>query len=389
MARPLLGPLAPVTALCAVLLAGCGEPPQGPPPAGPPAAGPPGAGAPAGGAPAAPSFSGPARPRAAEPGERHLTNVRQLTFGGENAEAYWSFAGDRLVFQSTRPPYPADQIYLLSLRGGDPTLVSTGLGRTTCSYFLPGDKRLLFASTHLFAPEPPKPPDRSHGYAWGIFEYDVFTVGVDGKDVQRLTESKGYDAEATVSPKGDRIVFTSSRDGDLDVYTMALDGSDVRRLTDEVGYDGGAVFSPDGTRIVYRGGHPADAEGKEKFRTLLARGLVRPDKLEIRLMDADGKNRAAVTRNGKANFGPCFTPDGKRILFSSNIDDPKGRSFELYLVRLDGTGLERVTFFSNEKHDDFDGFPMFSPDGKTLAWCSNRFNDRPHETNVFLADWVD
>jgi Tol biopolymer transport system component len=386
MTRPCLRLLVPAAVLA---LAACGGPPDDPPAGKAPAAGAPAAPASAPGAEAPRSFSGPAKPRPSEAGEKHLKNVRQLTFGGENAEAYWSFAGDVLVFQSTRPPYAADQIYLLSPKGGEPTLVSTGLGRTTCAYFLPGDRRLLFASTHLASAEPPKPPDRSHGYAWGIFEYEIFTVGRDGKDLKRLTNSPGYDAEATVSPKGDRIVFTSSRDGDLDVYTMALDGSDVKRLTDEVGYDGGAVFSPDGTQIVYRGGHPDTDEGKAKFKALLAKGLVRPDQLEIRLMDADGRNRTQVTKNGKANFGPCFTPDGKRILFASNLDDPSGRSFDLYLVNLDGTGLERVTTFTNDKHDDFDGFPMFSPDGKTLVWCSNRFNDRPHETNVFIADWVE
>ena len=385
-------PRPPPALLAAVLLAtltACGEPSEPSGDAKPPAGNAPTPAAGKAPAPEARALVGPAKPRPAEPGERHLTNVRQLTFGGENAEAYWSFAGDRLVFQSTRPPYAADQIYLMSPEGGAPTLVSTGLGRTTCAYFLPGDRRILFASTHLWNREPPKPPDRSHGYAWGIFEYDLFTVGVDGKDLRRLTESPGYDAEATVSPKGDRIVFTSSRDGDLDVYSMALDGSDVRRLTDEVGYDGGPVFSPDGTKVVYRGGHPDTEEGRAKFKALLAQGLVRPDRLEIRLMDADGTHRVAVTNNGKANFGPCFTPDGKRILFASNLDDATGRSFDLYLVNLDGTGLERVTTYTNEKHDDFDGFPMFSADGKRLVWCSNRFNDRPHETNVFVADWVE
>ena len=273
--------------------------------------------------------------------------------------------------------------------GSDPTRVSTGTGRTTCGFFLPGDRRILFSSTHAVGDEPPKPPDRSHGYAWGIFEYDVYTVNVDGSDLRPLVSSPGYDAEATVSPKGDRIVFTSSRDGDLDVYSMALDGTDVKRLTDEVGYDGGPVFSPDGTKIAYRAGHPATDEGKAEFKAWLAKGIVRPDRLEIMVMDADGKNRREVTHNGKANFGPYFSPDGRKIIFASNLDDPKGRSFDLYLVALDGSGLERVTTFTNEKHDDFDGFPMFSPDGKHLVWCSNRFNAKPHETNVFVADWVD
>jgi TolB protein len=321
--------------------------------------------------------------------ERHLRNIRQLTFGGENAEAYWSFAGDRIVFQSTRPPFTADQIFTMNPDGTEMRLVSTGKGRTTCAFFMPGDRRILYASTHLAGDAPPKPPDRSAGYVWGVFEYEIFTCGLDGKDVVRLTDSPGYDAEAVVSPKGDRIVFTSSRDGDLDVYTMGLDGKDVRRLTTAVGYDGGPVWSPDGKLIAYRGNRITDDAAKEEFKQLLARGLVRPNRLEIRVMDADGKNDRQVTSNGRANFGPFFAPDGKRILFSSNVDDPKGRSFDLYLVNLDGSGLERVTHFRTDDADDFDGFPMFSPDGKRLLWCSNRHNAKPHETNVFVADWVD
>jgi Tol biopolymer transport system component len=321
--------------------------------------------------------------------ERHLKNVRPLTFGGENAEAYWSHAGDKLVFQSTRPPYAADQIFWMPAEGGEPRLVSTGKGRTTCAWFLPGDERILFASTHRGGDAPPPPPDRSHGYAWGIFEYDLFTVGLDGGDPRPLVVSPGYDAEATVSPKGDRIVFTSSRDGDLDLYSMALDGTDVKRLTNEVGYDGGGVFSPDGTRVAWRASRPETDAAKGEFKALLAKGIVRPNRLELFVMDADGSNPRQVTRNGKANFGPWFTPDGKRLIFSSNVDDPEGRSFDLYLVNLDGTGLERVTTYTTPDHDDFDGFPMFSPDGKKLVWCSNRQHAKPHETNVFVADWVD
>ncbi len=325
-----------------------------------------------------------------EPHERHLRNIRQLTFGGQNAEAYWSFAGDKLVFQSTRPPYLADQILTMNPDGGDVRLLSTGTARTTCGFFLPGDRRILFSSTHLDGDAPPPPPDQSHGYTWAVFNsYEIFTVGVDGKDMQRLTTSPGYDAEATVSPTGDRIAFTSSRDGDLDIYSMKLDGTDVRRLTTDVGYDGGPVWSPDGKQIAYRGGHSDTDAGKAKFKDLLAKGLVRPNQLEIFVMDADGSNRRRVTNNGKANFGPFFTPDGKRVIFASNMDDKAGRSFDLYLTNLDGTGLERVTYYANARHDDFDGFPMFSPDGRRLAWCSNRYNDKPHETNVFVCDWVD
>jgi TolB protein len=341
--------------------------------------------------PSSPSPPAPATARDPFPGEeRHLGNVRQLTFGGENAEAYWSSAGDRIVFQSTRPPLSADQIFTMAPDGSDVRRVSTGTGRTTCAWFLPGDRRVLFASTHWASPEPPTPPDRTHGYVWGAFDsYELFTANLDGSDLRRLTDSPGYDAEAVVDRAGTRVVFTSARDGDLDVYTMALDGSGVRRLTTGVGYDGGAVWSPDGTKIAWRAHHPEDEAGKAAFKALLAKGFVRPSVLDLWVMDADGSNPRRVLSNGKANFGPWFTPDGKRLLFSSNQDDPKGRSFDLYLVGLDGTGLERVTYFSTDDHDDFDGFPMISPDGKRLLWCSNRHNDKPHETNVFVADWKD
>ncbi len=343
------------------------------------------------GAPPAAHAAGPAVPHDPFPGEeRHLRNIRQLTFGGENAEAYWSNAGDKVVFQSTRPPFAADQIFTMNPDGSDVRLVSTGKGRTTCAWFLPGDRRILYASTHLGGDAPPPPPDRSHGYVWGIFPtYDIFTANVDGTNLTRLTSTPGYDAEATIAPNGDRIVFTSARDGDLDVYTMRLDGSDAKRLTTDVGYDGGPVWSPDGTKIAWRAQHAETDAEKKAFKDLLAKDLVRPTRLELFVMDADGSNKRQVTRNGKANFGPYFTRDGTRLIFASNLDDPTGRSFDLWLVNLDGTGLERVTWFSNEQHDDFDGFPMFSNDGKRLLWCSNRFNAKPHETNVYVADWIE
>jgi Tol biopolymer transport system component len=335
-----------------------------------------------------------AMPREVFPGETRLKNVRQLTFGGENAEAYWSFDEKRLVFQSTRPPFEADQIFVMGADGRDVRLVSTGLGRTTCAYFLPGDERILFSSTHAAGKDPPPPPPQGSplGYVWPIYNsYDVYTVRVDGTDLRPLVQSPGYDAEATVSPAGDRIVFTSTRDGDLDLYSCALDGSDVRRLTSSPGYDGGAFFSWDGKRIVWRAPARTDVD-LEETKTLLARELVRPTKLEIWVMDADGGNPRQVTRNGGANFGPFWHPDGRRVIYSSNAHDPQGGNFELYLVDVETGESERITHFERRRpgarrSDDFDGFPMFTRDGKRLVWCSNRYNDRPNETNVFVADW--
>jgi Tol biopolymer transport system component len=308
-----------------------------------------------------------------------------LTDGGENAEAYFSFEGDRLIFQSTRPPYACDQIFTMDLEGEDVTLVSTGLGRTTCAYFLPGDERLVYASTHLGGKDCPPPPDRSQGYVWPLDpSYDLFVARADGSDPQRLTATPGYDAEATVSPRGDRIVFTSLRHGDLELYSMKLDGSEVRRLTHAIGYDGGAFYSPDGSKIVYRAHRPTDREEIEDYQRLLAQGLVRPTRLEIWVMDADGSNARQVTNLGAAAFAPFFHPSGEKILFSTNHHDPKRREFDLFSVHLDGSGLEQVTFA-----EGFDGFPMFSPDGRWLAFASNRHNRHPHETNVFVTRWVE
>ncbi len=384
-AAPVLLLLVAAGALAAALAAGPGSASAEEPAPKPPAA-------PAGGDGAAP----PAEPPAAfagtglrkvpdDPRERHLRNVRQVTFEGENAEAYWSSDGSMLVFQHRGAGIPADQIYTIRADGTGLRLASTGTGKCTCSFFLPGDRRVLFASTHGASPKPPPPPDMSRGYVWAIYPgYDLWTANLDGSDLRRLTDSPGYDAEAVVSPDGKRIVFTSTRDGDLDLYTMDIDGTGVRRVTDELGYDGGAFFSPDGKRIVYRALHPKEPKDVEDYRTNLAANLFRPVSLELYTCDADGKGRTQVTTNGKANFGPFFHPDGRRIIFSSNMDDPKGREFDLYIVNADGSSLERVTCTP-----EFDGFPMFTRDGKILVFCSNRHGAQKGNTNVFIADWVE
>ena len=327
----------------------------------------------------------PALPRLIEPDpqETHLGELRMLTDGGENAEAYFSFAGDKLIFQATREPYPCDRIFTMALETAETTLASTGTGRTTCAYYLPGDDWIVYSSTHLENAECPPTPDHSRGYVWPIYPgYDVFRARPDGSEISRLTDEVGYDAEATVSPQGDRIVFTSMRDGDLDIYSMNLDGSDVVRLTDEVGYDGGPFYSPDGTKIVYRARHPSDPTEISDYQALLVNGLIRPSKLEIFVMDADGSNQRQITDLGVAAFGPFFHPSGEKIIFSSNYGDPSGREFDLWMVDLDGENLEQITHT-----EGFDGFPMWSPDGKKFVFCSNRHNSNPGETNVFLTEW--
>ncbi len=326
----------------------------------------------------------PAGPPGLElPGERHLRNVRQLTFGGENAEAYFSFDGRELVFQSTREGRGCDQLYVMGVDGSHPRMVSTGKGAVTCGYFFPDGRRLLFSSTHERGPDCPPRPDLSQGYVWALHPFQLYTVRPDGTDLRPLAHAPGYNAEATISRDG-WVVFTSTRDGDLDLYKMRLDGTGLQRLTDTPGYDGGAFFSSDGRRIVFRASRPGTEAELAEYRALLQRGLVRPRQLEIFVMDADGKNVRQVTRLGAASFAPFFAPGDRRIIFASNVGDPRGRDFDLYLVNDDGTGLERVT-----TNETFDGFPMFSPDGRKLVFASNRHGSRPGETNVFIADWVE
>lgn len=317
--------------------------------------------------------------------EKHLGNVRQLTFGGQNAEAYFSADGKQLIFQSSHGDYQCDQIFTMNVDGSHVRLVSTGKGRTTCSYFFPDGKRILFSSTHLGGAECPPRPDYSKGYVWALYPaYDIFTANPDGSDLKRLTEAPGYDAEATFSTDGKKIVFTSIRNGDLDIYTMNADGSSVQQLTHELGYDGGPFFSPDGQFIVYRAYHPKSDHEISEYKELLKQNLIRPTSLELWIMKADGSDKRQITNLGTASFGPSFFPDGKRIIFSTNVGSTGGMgNFELYAIDRDGGNLEQITFSPG-----FDGFPMFSPDGKKLVWASNRNAKAPHETNIFIADWI-
>jgi TolB protein len=343
---------------------------------------------------------GPKMP-AASGTERHLKNIRQLTFGRQNAEAYFSFDGTKLIFQSTnnwmKDSFAATlkpaaeglgcyQMYVMDLETEAVRLVSTGTGATTCGYFFPGDRRVLYSSTHASSPNCPPKPKRDGAYRWALDDYDLYAVRIDGQEMQRLTSTPGYDAEATISPDGKTIVWTSMKDGDLDLYAMNLDGTKARRLTEEVGYDGGAFFSPDSKRIVYRASHPKEPADVSRYRELLGQRLVEPGELEIFVMNADGSQQRQITANGASNFSPFFHPDGQRIIFSSNVETrgEGGRpSFHLFLIGDDGTGLERLTV---EGH--FNSFPMFSPDGKRLVWVSDRRSKGPGEFNVFVADWV-
>ena len=351
----------------------------------------------------------PARADEPSPGsgkaERHLRNIRQLTAGGKNAEAYFSFDGSRLIFQSTKDPASQTlgacyQMYVMDLDGQNIHRVSTGYGAATCGYFFPGGRRVLYSSTHLAGLQCPPKPERGPKYRWVLDDYEIFSVRLDGRELHRLTFSPGYDAEATVSPNGKKIVFTSVRDGDIDLYSMNIDGTGLKRLTHDVGYDGGAFYSPDSKRIVYRAQHPRTPEDREAYQELLSRNLVESGNLELFVMNADGSGKHQVTRNGASNFAPFFHPDGRRIIFASSgrkaaqakepalspelVEGSKGRpSFHLYLVNDDGTELEQITVEGR-----FNSFPMFSPDGKLLVWVSDRNAKGQGEYNVFLADWV-
>ncbi len=315
--------------------------------------------------------------------DSHLSNFHQLTHGGQNAEAYWAPDGKRLIFQSTHPPYECDQMFIMNADGSDQHLVSTGKGRTTCGYFLADNRHIIYASTHGAGDACPTPPDRSHGYVWGVFAgYDIYLATDDGKILKQLTNTPGYDAEGTVNWKTGTMVYTSLASGDLDLWTMQTDGSDKRQITRKEGYDGGAVFSRDGRKLVWRANYPKTPADMTRYKELLAANTTAPMKMEIVVSDADGSHARTITDFGCASFAPTFTPDGKKILFASNKHACDTRQFELYMMNLDGSGLEQVTDFGG-----FTSFPEFSPDGKTLVFCSDRDAKEKYEFNIFTADW--
>ncbi len=319
------------------------------------------------------------------PQAKHLTNLKQLTHGGQNAEAYWGPDGKRLIFQSTRPPHECDQIYIMNADGSDQRLVSTGKGRTTCGYFLKDNKHFVYASTHEAAPACPAPPDRSKGYLWGVFPtYDIFLASDDGKVVKKLTGAHGYDAEATVNFKTNRLIYTSQSSGDLELWSMKPDGSSKKQITKREGYDGGAAYSHDGKKIVWRATDPDNKPVMVRYKELLKEGLTEPMKMELFIADANGANVRQLTKYGCASFAPAFTPDGRKIIFSSNKHNCDGRRFELFSINPDGTGLEQVTNFGG-----FTSFPEFSPDGKRFVFASDYQAKQRYEFNIWVGEWKD
>ena len=329
------------------------------------------------------------------PEEKHFANVRQLTFGGDNAEAYFSFDGKWLVFQKTysKEGIPCDQIYIGKIPQNEnekfePKLVSTGKGRTTCGAFTKDGKHVIYASTHLGGPECPPIPDRSkygNRYIWPLYStYDIFMAGLDGKIVKRLTNSPGYDAEATISPDGKQMIYTSTKDGDIELYIMDLSSGKEKRITNTLGYDGGAWFSPDGKKIIWRASRPTGDSAIKEYKDLLAENLVAPTRMEVFIANADGSNPKQVSNFGQANWAPAYMPDNKNIIFASNHEYRRGFPFNLYTMNEDGSNLTKIS-----RDKGFDAFPMFSPDGKKFVFCSNRNNGGTRDTNIFIADWVD
>jgi len=329
-----------------------------------------------------------------DPKERHFATLRQLTFGGQNAEAYWSKDGKKITYQTLQPSYPDEQIMEMGFDGSNKTLISTGLGRCTCSYFTPDGKSIYFSSTHEKNEGPQKKLDRSKGYVWMVNpEFSLYKTAVkplsvnDGKATrvwEPILRLGGYVAETTIDPNGKFFTFTSDYEGDLEIYRADMNGKNIKRLTNEVGYDGGPFVSWDGKKIAYRRDVIDNDVEKRDYQDLLAEHMVRPSKLEIWVMNSDGTDHQQVTKLGGASFAPFIHPDGRRLIFCSNFEDPKGREFDLYMINIDGTNLERITFSG-----DFDGFPMFTRDGKKLLFASNRYGVEKGETNVFVADWQD
>jgi Tol biopolymer transport system component len=328
-------------------------------------------------------------------GEKHFQNIRQLTFGGDNAEAYWSYDGKSIVFQKTNPKVGLFfyQIFMAKVPFTNnekftPKMIGTGKGRSTCSYFLPDGKHIIYASTHLGADSCPPTPDRAkygNKYIWPLYNsYDIFMADMSGKIVKQITKAKGYDAEATLSPDGKKMIYCSDKSGDLELYVMDLKSGKEIRVTHELGYDGGAWFSPDGTKIVWRASRPKTPEAIKEYKELLAEGMVAPTNMEVFVANADGSNPKQITALGQANWAPNFTPDGKHIIFCSNHEYKRGFPFNMYLIDLEGKGLEKIS-----RDKGFDAFPMFSPDGKKIIFASNRNNGGTRDTNLFVADWVE
>jgi Tol biopolymer transport system component len=306
--------------------------------------------------------------------EGHLTEVHQLTFGGENGATRWSWRGDQVALQAradARACAHLSRVTLTDPPGRFP------LGEGESPSFLPGDRDLVYAAS----PSCARHPYRAEGLALDA-GLDVFRAKADGSSPTRLTASPGYDAEPSVCGKTGAIVFTSMREGDLDLYRMDADGGHVERLTATTGYDGGAVFDADCAHIAWHAWHPK-GKALDEYRKQLAENLIRPTTLELWIANADGTDARQVTYLDARSWAPSWYPSEARLLFASTFGGESARDVDLWAIDLDGTNLERVTTAPG-----VDDAPAFSPDGKSIAFTSTRATELGKtDTNVFVARW--
>jgi len=315
----------------------------------------------------------------------YLSGVRQVTSDFVKAgEGYFSPDMKRIAYQAVPKDYPFYQIYVQPLAGGEPRRVSTGRGRTTCVYFAPDRPKLLFASSHL-DPNLDRTEDderkrqaeqaasgRRARYQWDFDPHmDIFEADLDGTNLRRLTDAPGYDAEGSYSPDGRTIVFTSMRDGDADIYLISADGTNVRQLTNAPGYDGGPFISPDNQWVIFR------TDRKKK------------DYLQIHAIRVDGTDEVALTDNQGVNWGPYWYPTGPYLIWAgADHSDPNARpNYDLWLMKyrlVDGKIAAGPTWRITD-HPSADVLPVFSPDGKKLMWTSNRTPD--HSSQLWIGDF--
>jgi len=318
-----------------------------------------------------------------------IENVKQLSFQGDNGEAYFNSDDSKVIFQSKRNNNNCDKLYIVDINGNNLTEFVANDGAFTCAYFSLDDRYIFFSSTmHLGSecPEIYKDPN-PRKYIWPLRDYEIFRY--DNGAVKQLTNYSGYNAETTTHPFEEKVIFTSLRDGDINLFEMDYNGENVKQITSEYGYDGGAFYSPNGENIVWRAWYPTSDEEISMWKNNLAKKFIESVPLDIYVAKNDGSEKQRLTSNGATNWAPSWHPDGKHIVFSSNMDDWRedynayGSNFELYMINIATKTLTRLT-----NNDTFDSFSVFSKNGKKIVFSSNRDAENPRNTNIFIADIV-
>jgi Tol biopolymer transport system component len=315
-------------------------------------------------------------------GEDHLTKVTQLTFTGENTQASFSPDNKNIIFQSTRNRLRCDAIFRMHSDGSDISQISSGKGIASSAVISPDNNSIIYSSTQKVDYQCPSKPEYSKAYSWLLYSsYDLFKDELTGGSDERIIKSSSYDGGAVYSPKGDKIIFSSGRTGDLELYIANSDGNNVKQLTNIDGYDGDAVFSRDGKYIVWRASRPKGNDLHD-YRYQLSQGIIKEGKFEIFMMKLAGGKPIQLTNNGATNFSPSFDPNSNNIIFSSNMSQKDGRNYDIYTLNLKTRKLERITYYSG-----FDGYPVFSSDGKKLLFTSSRNFRYKAEKNIFIVNW--